>query len=449
MVQLLAGILGAVALIGLWVWATFLGRKRLIEDLPTSATTGVALGLNELVGRVETPLLESAPQSGTPCVWWENVFYVSDGEGGWKKTGDKQGGPIQFDLVDAEGRIPVRPRKAEVTAPEVYDGPPIDLGMPRDADASLVSRYIAQRSAGTKQRRVVEKAIVPGDDVYVLGTAQLPFESLDVYIGPDRETGADPFFVRVGTEADAVFTEKVGTIVGALVAFVAAAGSGIALADGQALADDRIEWAEVGLRTPLAFVAAVLAVMSVASFVFAYNGLRLLRQRADKAWSLIDVQLRRRHDLIPNLVRITTAHAEHERQVQTAIADLRGNLAADLPAKPTDDAVAHAGRGIRAEEAALDRALLVIEAYPAITADETFATVRDELVDTENRIALARTFYNNSVTALHDRAATLQGGIVSWIFELDLAVAFDAQRERRLPSAKRTPPAPMAGPSPA
>ena len=187
----------------------------------------------------------------------------------------------------------------------------------------------------------------------------------------------------------------------------------------------------------------------MASFVFSYNGLRLLRQRADKAWSLIDVQLRRRHDLLPNLVRITTAHAEHERQVQTAIADLRTNLAADLPAKPTDDAVADAGRGIRAEEAALDRALLVIEAYPAITADATFATLRDELIDTENRIALARTFYNNSVTALHDRAATLQGGIVSWIFELDLAVAFDAQRERRLPETKRTPPSPMAGPAPA
>ena len=447
--QLIAGILGAVALIGLWIWATFLGRKRLIEDLPTSATTGVALGLNELIGRVETPLLETAPQSGTPCVWWQNVFYVSDGEGGWKKTGDKQGGAVHFELVDAEGRIPVRPRKAEVVAPEVYDGPPLDLGVPKDADASLVSRYIAQRSAGTKQRRVVEKAIVPGDEVYVLGTAQLPYESLEVYIGPDRETGTDPFLVRVGTEADAVFTERVGTIVGALVAFLAAAGAGIALADGQALADDRLEWAEVGLRTPLAFLAAVLAAMAVASFVFSYNGLRLLRQRADKAWSLIDVQLRRRHDLLPNLVRITTAHAEHERQVQTAIADLRTNLAADLPAKPTDDAVADAGRGIRAEEAALDRALLVIEAYPAITADATFATLRDELIDTENRIALARTFYNNSVTALHDRAATLQGGIVSWIFELDLAVAFDAQRERRLPETKRTPPSPMAGPAPA
>ncbi|MEM7288387.1 MAG: LemA family protein, partial [Actinomycetota bacterium] len=338
-VEILAAALGVVALVGVWVWWTFLGRKRLIEDLPTSATTGVALGLNELVGRVGSPLAEASPQSGTPCVWWQNVFYVSDGEGGWKRTGDKQGGPVQFELVDAEGAIGVRPRKAEVSAPEVYDGPPLDLGVPRDADASLVSRYIAQRSTGTKKRRVVEKAIVPGDEVYVLGTAQLPYESLDVYIGPDRDTGTDPFLVRVGTEADAVFTERIGTVVGAMVAFIAAAASGIALADGQALADDRIRWSEVGLRMPLAFIVAVLAVMSLASFAFSYNALRVLRQRAEKAWSLIDVQLRRRHDLIPQLVRVTSAHAGHERQVQTAIAELRTSLAADLPATPTDDAV--------------------------------------------------------------------------------------------------------------
>lgn len=431
--QVLAAILGAVALGGLWVWGTFLGRKRLIQDLPTSATTGVALGLNELVGTVETPFHETAPQSGTPCAWWQNVFYVSDSEGGWKKTGDKQGGPVHFELVDAEGRIAVRPRKAEVSGREVYDGPPMDLHGPRGADATLVSRYLAQRSAGTKQRRVVEKVIVPGDEVYVLGTAQLPYESLDVYIGPDREAGTDPFLIRLGGEADAVFTERVGTVVGALVALAAAAASGVALADGAALAEDRIGWAEVGWRMPLAFMAVVVLAMAASSLVFTYNGLRVLRERADKAWSLIDVQLRRRHDLIPHLVRVAKAHAEHERTVQTAIAELRGNLAAELPERPTDEAVADAGRGIRAEEAALDRAMLVIEAYPAITADAGFATVRDELIDTENRIALARTFYNNSVTSLHDRAATLQGGIVSWIFELDLAVGFDTERERRLP----------------
>ena len=438
-----------VALIGVWVWWTFLSRKRLIEDLPTSATTGVALGLNELVGRVESAQAAPSPQSGTPCVWWQNTFYVSDGEGGWKKTGDKQGGPLDFDLVDDEGSIPVRPRKAEVSAPEIYDGPPMERVVAGASSPSLVSRYIAQRSAGTKQRRVVEKAIVPGDEVYVLGTAQLPMESLEVYIGPDRERGTDPFFVRVGSEADALFTERVGTVVGAIVAFVAAAASGIALVDGRALADEQIEWTEVGLRMPFAFMIAVLAIMSLASFVFTYNGLRVLRQRADKAWSLIDVQLRRRHDLIPNLVRIASTHADHEREVQTAIAELRGNLAADLPAKPSDDAVADAGRGIRAEEAALDRALLVIEDYPAITADATFAELRAQLIDTENRIALARTFYNNSVTALHDRAATLQGGMVSWVFELDLAVAFDAQRERRLPQTRQAPPTAMPGPSPA
>ncbi len=447
----------AVSLGGLLVWWTYLGRKRLIQDMPTSATTAVALGLNELAGRAECADAEYAPQSSTPCVWWQNTFYVSDGEGGWRKTGDRQGGPIQFDLVDDEGSIPVRPRKAEVTGTKVYDGPVVDSGYGRDPNPSLVSRYIEQRSASTKERKVVEHVVAPGDEVYVLGTAQLPYESLDVYIGPDRETGTNPFMIRVGAEQDALWVERVGTVVGALVAISAAAASGVAVADGDALAADRIGWSEIGYRMPVAFVAVVLALMLVAGIVFSYNALRRLRERADAAWSLIDVQLRRRHDLLPNLVAVVQAHATHERTVQTALAELRSKVVADLPSRPTDEAVERAGQAIRAEEAALDRMLALIEAYPPITADASYAGLRNELVDTENRIALARTFYNNSVNALHDRAATLTGGVLSWVFELDLVVPFVEERERRLQAqrgagaARRpSPPVPpMAGPSPA
>lgn len=433
-----------VAVACLWLWATFLRRKRLIQDIPTSSAAGVALGLNELVGTAESAQSEPAPQTGIECVWWKNEFYVENGDNGWKKTKERQGGPISFLLRDDTGAIPVRPRKAEVSAPKAFDGPYSSFAeLHRDPDATLVTRYLAGHGS-QKKRRVVERVIKAGDTVYVLGTAQLPWDDLDVYVGPDRE-GTEPFFVRVGDERDALFGERIGTGLGATGALAASAAGGVAWADGQALASQAITWSEVGYRWPVACVVACLAAMGVGSLVFVYNGLLRLRQRAAAAWSLIDVQLRRRHDLIPNLAEVAQAHAGHEHAVQTAVAQLRSSIAPDLPERPSDDAVAGVEDGLRAESLALGRALAVIEAYPEITADASFAGLRAELVDTENRVAMARTFYNNSVLALHDRASTVFGGLVAWVFELDLDVGFtEGLGGRAVPSAavSRQPRAP-------
>lgn len=415
-------ILVLVALVALWFWWLFLKRKRLIQDVPTSAAKGVALGLNELIGTVVADQTEQSPQAGLDCVWWRNTFYEKDSDKGWEKKGEKVGGPISFLLHDDSGAIRVHPRRAEVVAPEVYDGPHVS-GVLRDPDASLVSRYIAQRVDGTKRRKVVEHVIRADDPVYVLGTAQLPYESLEPHIGADREGGA-PFLVRVGTEQEALFAQRVGTVVGGMISVVAGAGAGVAWADGQEIHAELVPWTEIDPVAPLVFAAVIVAAMAAISLVFVYNGLIRLRHRAQAAWGLIDVQLRRRHDLIPNLVEVVKAHADHERGVQTSIAELRSQLAHDLPSAPSDDAVRTADAEIQAETAALDRLLALAEAYPALTADAAYSKLRAELVDTEDRVALAREFYNNSVLALHDRAKSVSGAVMAWIFELDLHAEF-------------------------
>ncbi len=406
----------------LWLWWAFLRRKRLIQDLPTSPTRAVALGCLLYIGVARSAQSEPSPQTGHECVWWKNTFYVEDGDNGWRKTGERQGGPIAFDLTDDTGSIPVRPRHAEVAGTKVMDGPyspPVVSA--HDPNPTLVTRYLAGQT--TKKRRVVEHVIAEGDQVYVLGTAQLPWDEPEVYIGPDRTDG-ETFMIRVGGEGQALFAERLGVAVTGTAALAAAAAGGVAWSDGEYLVADAIQWSDVGWQWPAACVSFCLVAMALATLVFIYNGLMRLRQRVDAAWGLIDVQLRRRHDLIPNLARVAQAHAGHEHSVQTALAQLRSSVAADLPGEPSDDAVARADQAIRAETVALDRALAVIEAHPTLRAEETFGKLRAELIDTEDRIALARGFYNTSVQILHDRAGTFPGNIVAWVFELDLDRSF-------------------------
>ncbi len=420
--KLIALALTLLAMGGLGVWWMFLGRKRLIQDTPTSAAKGVALGLNELIGTVDSSQTQVSPQGAVSCVWWKNEFYKKDREGNWTKKKERQGGPLSFLLEDESGTIAVRQRKAEVTAPKVYEGPYVSDSIAHDPNPTLATRHIAAR-VDQGERKVIERVIVPGDQVYVLGTAQLPNESLDVYIGPDRH-GSDPFLIRVGSEDDAIFAERIGSIAGLIAAVAGAAAAGVALADGQAIQAGGFQWTDVDPVPPLLGLLIVLFVMSGLSAVFIYNGLIRLQQRAQVAWSLIDVQLRRRHDLIPNLVQVVKTYAEHESVVQASVAELRANLAGALPGEPSDDAVRTADAAIETETAALGRVMAVVEAYPMLTADESYAGLRTALVDTEDRVALAREFYNNAVQALHDRAQVFPGAVMAWIFELDLSERF-------------------------
>lgn len=414
-----------IVLAGFGIWWFFLSRKRLMQDLPTTATKGVALGLNELVGVAESNQSEPSPQSGVECVWWKNEFYVEQKTKNgttWKKTKERQGGPPWFTLSDDHGSIDVRPRKASITGDRTYDGPYSSALIHDDPNPTLVSRYLAGRE--TKKRRVVEHVIPEGATVYTLGTARLPHERLEPYIGSD-ETGKDPFLIRVGSEADAIYRERVGAIVGGFLVLAGAAGGGLAWHDGGRLATNQITWGQVDPVVPAVFATGAAALMGLASLIFVYNGLIRLRQRAQAAWGLIDVQLRRRHDLIPALRTVVEAHAAHESELQVALAALRSHADHELPEKLSDDAVAAADRAIVADDAAVDRLLALAEGYPELTADESFRNLRAELVDTEDRIALARSFYNNSVQSLHDRAGTFPSNLVAWIFELDLAAEFN------------------------
>jgi len=155
----------------------------------------------------------------------------------------------------------------------------------------------------------------------------------------------------------------------------------------------------------LIIVLAILAIIVVWALV-TYNRLVRLRVSADEGESEIDVQLKRRHDLIPNLVETVKGYAGHERETLQRVTDARG---AAISAKGPQERGAAEG----ALSQALGRLLAVSEAYPDLKANQNFLELQRELTATEDRIQAARRFYNTQVEALNTKIQSLPSKIVA------------------------------------
>jgi LemA protein len=143
-------------------------------------------------------------------------------------------------------------------------------------------------------------------------------------------------------------------------------------------------------------VAGGLAVLVAVWAVLTYNRLRALQYACDDAWSLVDVQLQRRADLVPNLVRVVQAYAEHERAALEAVTAARATATALHDPTP-QTAAAEARLG-----AAIGHAVALGEAYPALRASDAFLELQRTLAHVESQIAAAREIYNGNVAAYRD-----------------------------------------------
>lgn len=147
--------------------------------------------------------------------------------------------------------------------------------------------------------------------------------------------------------------------------------------------------------------AAVLVVLAV---WWGYNRLVTLRNRVDAAWADLDVHLERRRALIPNLVSVVGAYAQHER-------DLLESVAAARASGDHAHGAAEASQAEGAVDDALGRVVALAEAYPQLKADESFRQLHIELVATENKIAFSRQLYNDTVTQLRNRLESFPGNL--------------------------------------
>jgi LemA protein len=169
-------------------------------------------------------------------------------------------------------------------------------------------------------------------------------------------------------------------------------------------------------------VIVVLVLLVGVMLVLLYNRLVQQRNRVDNAWAQVEVQLKRRWDLIPNLVESVKGYAEHERGTFEAVTEAR--TAAQNAKTPADTAAAEGILG-----AALGRLFAVAEAYPELQADENFRQLQTELAETENRVAVSRQVYNDSVLTYNNTVQTFPGLMVAGPFGFSIREFFEVEEE--------------------
>jgi LemA protein len=169
-------------------------------------------------------------------------------------------------------------------------------------------------------------------------------------------------------------------------------------------------------------VIVVIIVLVILFFVLAFNGAVRLRNRVDSAWSQISVQLQRRHDLIPNLIETVKGYAAHERQTLEAVTAARTNAVQAQQAGPAQQAQAE-----NVLSGALRQLFALSESYPDLKANQNFLSLQEELTSTEDRIAYARQFYNDSVQKYNTKIQTFPTVIVAGMFNFSKREFFEAE----------------------
>lgn len=176
----------------------------------------------------------------------------------------------------------------------------------------------------------------------------------------------------------------------------------------------------------------------------AYNGLVTLRNRFKNAFAQIDVQLKRRYDLIPNLVETAKGYLQHERETLEAVIAARNTAYAASKAAAANPADASAMKGLLGAEAglagALSRLMVVSEAYPDLKANQNMMQLTEELTSTENKISFARQAYNDAVTLYNTTRERFPTNLIAGLFNFAEAALFQVENaaEREAPKVKFT-----------
>ncbi len=386
-------------------------QQRLLRDLPTSKARGVFIGVVELKGTAESEAPLTSFLAESSCVhfawrveehWSRTVVetYTDDKgrpqtrtrhESGW--TTVAEGGESQdFHAQDDTGAVLVRPAGAKIEPLRIFD----------ETASRGDGLYYAKGPQSTvpdsdHRRRFSEFGLPLHGPLYIVGTAR---ERADV-VAPEIAAGKDAAMFLISTRSE----EKVETGFAVWSWFWWALGLLLTgLAFFISLANPRA----YGTPPSSALLAAppgmYLLLWALGWVGMAFNSLVGLRNRVRQGWSLIEVQLKRRHDLIPNLVATLTGLAAHEQSVQTALAALRAQATATPPGADGPDFAGVTG-ALR----------VVVEQYPQLTAQNGFARLHDALVETEQRIALARTYYNDVATHYATRLEQVPD---SWVAKL-------------------------------
>ncbi|MDC0157707.1 LemA family protein [Verrucomicrobia bacterium] len=404
-----------ISLALLFWWRSVILFKRTVEDVPTSKVKGVFYGLNEVKGSVKSDDPLQTYLTEAPSVWyewkisehWKKTESYRDKDGnrktrtksGWR-TVDSGGSYQSFFLKDETGELLIEPEGAKVDAPSTMShacSPSDPLYYGKGPDGAIAN--------STYRRRFSEHSLTPGDDLYVLGPAKLREDVAQPMIAKSKE--ARYYFISTKSEAQIIRSKSIWAFFIMLFSFVAA----LAVPVVAITVETGMEPLEVFREKPGWVVLSGMVFLAVAGLFYLsllYNGLIRVRNRLTHALGLIEIQLKRRYDLIPRLLECVQGISEYEREVQKLVASVRSS-AGNLAGREAGEIGEEISQG-----AGLVGGLFALsEKYPNLSADQNYASFMKELVDTEDRIALARAFYNDSLLALQDRLLTFPDVLVA------------------------------------
>jgi hypothetical protein len=393
-------VVAAGAVTGLLAWLVD-RQRRSYADLATTPAAAVFAGRNEVKGRAWAAAPLVSHRRHVPSIWWAycleeerrhtRTVTSTDSQGNthtrtehytlWHVIDRKHQELPWFEVVDDTGSVPVRLAGAKVEARQVFT----DTFKDGERKGLLESLF----SNRTGRLRETEHALAVGDQLFVVGQAELDERTCVPVLGHE---------VLVTTRSEESRTRWLGVGAGALVVLAVA---GVIVGTAGLLAPDRPERPTAWLPG----VAASVLLLTVAWSITLYNRLRLLAESTERAWTLIDVQLQRRHDLIPALAKTVAAQAAHEAEVFAGTADGwqagEARRTADLTGEATE------------QTTRLRQILGLAEAHPQLTADAAFLELQRELADTESRIAGSRTFYNDTLLLLRNQMQRFPGVLVA------------------------------------
>ena len=172
------------------------------------------------------------------------------------------------------------------------------------------------------------------------------------------------------------------------------------------------------------WIPAIIAIALVAWFVGTYNRLVRLRNQIRNAWHQIEVQLKRRHDLIPNLVEVVKDYMSYEQETLARVVEARG---AAVSARGT----AAQAKAENALTESLKSLFAVVENYPDLKANRNVASLQEELTGTENKISFARQYYNDSVMTFNNTIQSIPSNVIASVFDFKPSEYFEAGEESK------------------
>jgi hypothetical protein len=384
----------------MFVGFTYLGfrfakLKRMIENVPTSATLGVTYGIAEIKGKVivsdpvknepSAKQLESSnltgPVTHRNCVWYR--YLVEERRGSGKKrrwvTISDETHSVGFYCEDQHGKLAIDPKGAEI-----------------------ITRHKKVESRGGM--RYSEWTILPGDSLYAIGQANIDISETDRLIMSDGEQG-DIFILSNYSEKELMISKAASSMFGLGMAFSALFFSAVFYhaMNGEFSATDYLM---SGLLGPI-FLTFIMIVLH-------YNDLIFLRQRAQRNWANIQVSLKKRSTLLKQLQAVVGGYQQYENTVLTQITAQRKRI------KEAGESVGEVGQLLVSEHQLVQSLRLAVEDYPDLKANLLMTQLVDRMTRLENEVALMRSGYNDAVNEYNTRVQSFPDLMLAKAFKFKL-----------------------------